>query len=32
MAAVTVLTGTGSVFTDQGLFSSGTALVTFGGA
>nr|BFE80575.1 hypothetical protein GCM10020093_031760 [Planobispora longispora] len=32
MAAVAVLTGTGSVFTTQGLFFSGTALVTFGGA
>ncbi|MFJ9011937.1 chromate transporter [Streptomyces canus] len=31
LAAVTALTGTGSVFTTQGLFSSGTALVTFGG-
>jgi chromate transporter len=30
--AVAVLTGTGSVFTTQGLFFSGTALVTFGGA
>ncbi|AYV32190.1 putative chromate transport protein [Streptomyces sp. ADI95-16] len=32
MAAVAALTGTGSVFTAQGLFFSGTALVTFGGA
>ncbi|MFJ4978164.1 chromate transporter [Streptomyces coeruleorubidus] len=32
LAAVAVLTGTGSVFTTQGLFFSGTALVTFGGA
>ncbi|GAA2437863.1 hypothetical protein GCM10010191_61160 [Actinomadura vinacea] len=32
LAAVAALTGTGSVFTDQGLFFSGTALVTFGGA
>ncbi|WP_196442170.1 chromate efflux transporter [Planomonospora sp. ID67723] len=32
VAAVAVLTGTGSVFTTQGLFFSGTALVTFGGA
>jgi chromate transporter len=32
LAAVTVAFGTGSVFTDQGLFFSGTALVTFGGA
>jgi len=32
VAAVAALTGTGSVFTKQGLFFSGTALVTFGGA
>ncbi|WP_033329305.1 chromate efflux transporter [Streptomyces yerevanensis] len=32
VAAVAVLTGTESVFTTQGLFFSGTALVTFGGA
>jgi chromate transporter len=32
VAAVAVFTGTGSVFTTQGLFLSGTALVTFGGA
>ncbi|NWF24692.1 chromate efflux transporter [Streptomyces sp. PKU-EA00015] len=32
VAAVALLTGTGSVFTTQGLFFSGTALVTFGGA
>ncbi|CAL9676706.1 Chromate transport protein [Streptomyces sp. enrichment culture] len=32
VAAVAVLAGTGSVFTTQGLFFSGTALVTFGGA
>jgi chromate transporter len=32
MAAVLLLTGTGSVFTQQGLFFSGAALVTFGGA
>jgi chromate transporter len=32
LLAVAVLTGTGSVFTTQGLFFSGTALVTFGGA
>lgn len=32
VAAVALLTGTGSVFTTQGLFSSSTALVTFGGA
>ncbi|WP_395106207.1 chromate efflux transporter [Actinomadura sp. SCN-SB] len=32
LAAVVALTGTGSVFTAQGLFFSGTALVTFGGA
>lgn len=32
LIAVTVLAGTGSVFTEQGLFFSGTALVTFGGA
>jgi chromate transporter len=30
--AVAVLVGTSSVFVDQGLFFSGTALVTFGGA
>jgi chromate transporter len=30
--AVAVFTGTDSVFTTQGLFFSGTALVTFGGA
>ncbi|WP_238993332.1 chromate efflux transporter [Nocardioides caldifontis] len=32
LVAFVVLTGTGSVFTDQGLFFSGAALVTFGGA
>ncbi len=32
LAAVAVLTGRNSVFTEQGLFFSGTALVTFGGA
>jgi len=32
MVAVVVLTGRHSVFTEQGLFFSGTALVTFGGA
>jgi chromate transporter len=32
IAAVAVLTGTGSVFTQQGLFFSGAAVVTFGGA
>ncbi|WP_312866347.1 chromate efflux transporter [Streptomyces boluensis] len=32
VAAVAVLTGTGSVFTTQGLYFSGTAVVTFGGA
>jgi len=32
LVTVTVLAGTGSVFTEQGLFFSGTALVTFGGA
>ncbi|MGW5849649.1 chromate efflux transporter [Streptomyces sp. NPDC055254] len=32
VAAVAALTGTDSVFTSQGLFFSGTALVTFGGA
>ena len=32
LAAVAVLTGARSVFTTQGLFFSGTALVTFGGA
>ena len=30
--AFALLTGTGSVFTTQGLFFTGTALVTFGGA
>ncbi|HVD29845.1 MAG TPA: chromate efflux transporter [Mycobacteriales bacterium] len=30
--AVALLTGTGSVFTQQGLFFSGAAVVTFGGA
>ena len=30
--AVVALTGTGSVFTQMGLFFSGTAVVTFGGA
>jgi chromate transporter len=30
--AAAVLTGSGSVFTTQGLFFSGTAVVTFGGA
>lgn len=30
--AVVVFTGRNSVFTEQGLFFSGTALVTFGGA
>jgi chromate transporter len=30
--AVALLTGTGSIFTQQGLFFSGAALVTFGGA
>lgn len=32
IAAVAVLTGGGSVFTKQGLFFSGAAVVTFGGA
>lgn len=32
LAAIAALTGTGSVFTAQGLFFSGAALVTFGGA
>ncbi|WP_380756710.1 chromate efflux transporter [Sphaerisporangium aureirubrum] len=32
VAAVALLAGTDSVFTTQGLFFSGTALVTFGGA
>jgi chromate transporter len=32
VAAVVLLTGTGSTMTTQGLFFSGTALVTFGGA
>lgn len=32
VAAVAVWTGAGSVFTQQGLFFSGTAVVTFGGA
>src|SRR5215207_6806099 len=32
IAAVAVLTGAGSVFTEQGLFFSGAAVVTFGGA
>jgi chromate transporter len=32
IAAVAVLTGVGSVFTQQGLFFSGAAIVTFGGA
>ncbi|MDP9444715.1 MAG: chromate efflux transporter [Actinomycetota bacterium] len=32
MAVTVWLTGTGSVFTQQGLFFSGAALVTFGGA
>jgi chromate transporter len=32
VAAVALLTGTGSVLTQQGLFFSGTAVVTFGGA
>jgi chromate transporter len=32
VAAVALLTGTGSVFTQQGLFFSGAAVVTFGGA
>jgi len=32
LAAVALLTGGGSVFTQQGLFFSGAAVVTFGGA
>ena len=32
VAAVALLTGPGSVFTEQGLFFSGAAVVTFGGA
>jgi chromate transporter len=32
VAAVALLTGTGSVLTEQGLFFSGAAVVTFGGA
>lgn len=32
LLAVVVVTGAGSVFTTQGLFFSGTALITFGGA
>ncbi|GAA4855954.1 chromate efflux transporter [Pseudonocardia sp. C8] len=32
LLAVALLTGVGSVFTTQGMFFSGTALVTFGGA
>jgi chromate transporter len=32
VAVVTLFTGTGSTLTTQGLFFSGTALVTFGGA
>jgi chromate transporter len=32
IAAVALLTGAGSVFTEQGLFFSGAAVVTFGGA
>jgi chromate transporter len=32
LVAVVLLTGSGSVFTQQGLFFSGAALVTFGGA
>ncbi|PUB24890.1 chromate transporter [Promicromonospora sp. AC04] len=32
VAVVALLTGAGSVFTQQGLFFSGSALVTFGGA
>ncbi len=32
LVAVAVLAGTGSVFTQQGLFFSGAAVVTFGGA
>jgi chromate transporter len=32
VAAVAALTGVGSIYTQQGLFFSGTAVVTFGGA
>jgi len=32
IAAVAILTGTHSIFTQQGMFFSGTAVVTFGGA
>lgn len=32
VAAVSVLFGTGSIFTQQAVFFSGTALITFGGA
>ncbi len=32
LGGIAVLTGTGSVFTQQGLFFSGAAVVTFGGA
>jgi chromate transporter len=32
LAVVALLTGVGSVFTEQGLFFSGAAVVTFGGA
>ena len=32
VAVIAVVFGTGSVFVDQGLFFSGTAVVTFGGA
>jgi chromate transporter len=32
VVAAALLTGTGSVFTEQGLFFSGAAVVTFGGA
>ncbi|GAA1299357.1 chromate efflux transporter [Saccharothrix xinjiangensis] len=32
VAAVALLTGAGSTLTDQGLFFSGTAVITFGGA
>ncbi|RBY85459.1 chromate efflux transporter [Blastococcus sp. TF02A-30] len=32
IAVAALLTGTGSVFTEQGLFFSGAAVVTFGGA
>lgn len=32
LSVVAALTGTGSVFTTQGVFFSGTAVVTFGGA